>query len=181
LDRELEAIVAGLRSVLGGRPGIYAPVAVAQLDNETLAAQNANPQYGELLARWGRQTGYTAIFELTTNDGSPGLLRASVIVSRYAAASGAQQAYAYVLENQGEGAQRLTVAPRGGGRAAWDEAVVFYRESTNNGHLFGQYTLIFRLRGLIGFVTNVGLAEAVSARDTEELTVAVFERLRAIS
>jgi hypothetical protein len=178
-SRELSAIVAGLQTVLAARPGMYAPTTADVLDNATLAAQNANPNYGEMLATWGRQTGYMAAFELQ-EGGEPGLLRASVILSRYRAADGARAAYQYVVRQQSQTARRLDLQTPAGGRAPWDEAIVFYQETTVEGRAFGQYTFIFRLNTLIGFVTNVGVAGAVSTRDTADLAQAVLERLRGL-
>jgi hypothetical protein len=178
-SRELSAIVAGLQTVLRARPGTYAPTNADILDNRVLAAQNANPNYGQLLETWGRQTGYLAAFELREGD-APGLLRASVILSRYRAAEGAHAAYLYVVQQQSQSARRLDLQTPAGGRAPWDEAIVFYQETSANGRTLGQYTFIFRLNALIGFVTNLGVAGAVSTRDTADLAQAVLERLHGL-
>ena len=174
---ELTAIVEGLRAVLATRPGPYVQTAATVLDNETLARQNQNPEYGQLLARWGRETGYFASFDLDGPPGNGQLLRASVIVSRYRAPAGAHAAYVYVVENQGPSARRYDLNPQPGARLPWDEAVIFYQELTLEGVRVGQYQLIFRAGRLIGFITNVGLPGAVSGRDTADLTQGVVERL----
>ncbi len=174
---ELTAIVDGLRAVLATRPGTYVQTAATILDNETLARQNQNPEYGQLLARWGRETGYFAAFDLDGPPGNGQLLRASVIVSRYSAPAGAHAAYVYVVENQGPSARRYDLNPQPGTRLPWDEAVIFYQELTLEGVRVGQYQLIFRAGRLIGFITNVGLPGAVSGRDTADLTQGVVERL----
>ena len=176
-SRELTAIVDGLRTVLATRPGTYVQTAATILDNETLARQNQNPEYGQLLARWGRETGYFAAFDLDGPPGNGQLLRASVIVSRYAAPAGAHAAYVYVIENQGATARRYDLNPQPGASLPWDEAVIFYQETTIDGVRVGQYQLIFRADRLIGFITNVGLPGAVSGRDTADLTQGVVERL----
>jgi len=103
-----------------------------------------------------------------------------VILSRYRAADGAHAAYQYVVQQQGQSARRLDLQTPAGGRAPWDEAIVFYQETSAEGRTFGQYTFIFRLNSLIGFVTNVGVAGSVSTRDTADLAQAVLERLRGL-
>jgi hypothetical protein len=178
--RELTVIVGALQAVLATRPGTYVQTDGRVMDNETLAAQNENPEYGQLLARWGRQTGYYAAFDLDGETSDAGLLRASVLVSRYGSPAGTEAAYAYVVEQESQRAQRFDVTMRGEAQEPWDEAVVFYRETTGNGYTVGHFTLIFRSGTLIAFVTNIGLADAVSTRDTSDLTQAVVERLSAL-
>jgi hypothetical protein len=68
---------------------------------------------------------------------------------------------------------------QGRSQAIWDEATLLYNEEQSPETLLGTYTLIFRVRHLIAFVSNRGAASMVSTRDTEELTRAILERLRA--
>lgn len=178
--RELALIVSAMETVLRSRPGLFAVSTAHILDNETLAAENQNPEYGYLLTQWGRQTGYRAAFEPTDPKGSPGLLWASVILSRYGTSDGARAAYSYVLQAQSAQAERLDLKTPSNTQAPWDEATVFYTETLRNGQVHGVYTLVFRVRGLIGFVSNSGLADGVSTRDMADLTEAIFERLRLV-
>ncbi|MCC6626815.1 MAG: hypothetical protein IT340_05350 [Chloroflexi bacterium] len=173
--KELTVIVDAVGAALADRRTAYRPTAATVLDNATLAAQNANPRYAQLLASWGRQTGAMVAVEAPP-DGEPGLLRVSVIVSRYAAPDGAQAAYRYVIEQYDTTARRLEMAPVGV-RLPWDEAALYYQETQANGQRLGQYTLIFRAGALIAFVNNVGLAGQVSTRDTAQVTQALIERL----
>jgi hypothetical protein len=175
-SRELNALVAALQAVLGTRPGTFALVTAAVMDNATLAAQNDNPNYGQLLEQWGRQTGVMVAFE-QRGDGTPGLVRASVILSRYGTPEGAHAAYQYVVGQESRVSRRFELQAPAGSRPPWDEAVVFYREATASARTIGFYTLIFRAGNLICFVSNWGLAGAVTPRDTADLTQAVVERL----
>lgn len=179
-SRELHLLIAALQAVLGTRPGTFALVTAAVMDNATLAAQNDNPNYGQMLERWGRQTGFMAAFE-QRGDGAPALVRASVILSRYGTPDGAHAAYQYVVEQESRVARRFELQAPAGSRPPWDEAVVFYREVTADAQRIGFYTLIFRAGNLICFVSNWGLAGAVNPRDTAELTQAVIERLSTLA
>jgi hypothetical protein len=180
-SRELNAMIGGLRAVLDARPGSYALTAAGVLDNATLAAQNeSTPNYGQMLERWGRQTGYLATFEQQSGE-STRLVRASALLSRYGTAAGAHAAYVYVVEQEGPRSRGFYLTPPAGGRPPWDEAIVFYRETPgNNGVTLGFYTFIFRTNTLIGFVYNWGVAGEVSTRDTADLALAVLERLRGV-
>lgn len=180
-SRELTALVDGLRAVLATRPGAYALVTAAVLDNTTLANENPNPNYGQLLESWGRQTGYAAAFEQRGQGGQPGLMRASVILSRYGTPAGATSAYQYVVQQGSQAGRRLDLQSPPRDQAPWDEAVAFYNEdTTTNGQTIGSYRLIFRAGPLICFVSNWGQVGAVSARDTAELTQAIVERLASL-
>lgn len=179
-SQEVTLLVGALQSVLDRRAGPFTMTTASVLDNATLAQQNSDPNYARQLAQWGRETGYFAAFELAEGGQEPGLLRASVLISRYRAVEGARAAYRYVMTQQANVAntRRYDLQTTAQG-APWDEAVLFYIEETAaNGVAVGRYYLIFRVRHLIGFITNIGLAEAVSTRDTEELTAAVFGQLR---
>jgi hypothetical protein len=174
--KELTVIVEAVRAALAGRPTAFEQTAASVLDNATLAAQNANPRYDQLLATWGRQTGAMTAYEAPAGA-EPGLLRVSVILSRYATPAGAQAAYRYVVEQYDASVRRQEMSPPTGERAPWDEAIIFYQEAQASGRAYGQYTFIFRAGPIITFVTNVGLAGQVTPRDTAEVAQAVIDRL----